>query len=815
MGKNKLCFLSFAVIAFVALFISQNFYAHAEKNSEKEKITSFEKLETETFLYNAKPDEKQLESIFPEELQAKLSDGTCVSVKVHWESEVDLKTSNRETYIFYAKLKDERYQLEESVQAPQIQVRIRREKKREMLRTGKSYQLVEKSTKYNNGLLRVGYFEIQTEDGRKYAMCAQHQLDAPEVNDILTETAVFTKQTDKNSEISRLLRKVMYYGWGGPADIGSKPNTSGGKGQDKGTVNDGTHYRRTALAVSVANRNADNTFGYGQLFIDYLEKNYPDAPEGFEVHLLRAPIANNQDLVFYTYKPKGNLKLKKVSSEPELSGQNECYSFKDAQFVVYKQYQETTGTLSGEVGKLITDAQGISNLILLPAGAYYVKEIKAPKGFALNSDVKKVQVASGETTVVEFADYPQYDPVEILLHKIPKEEGMSGVPFYGSLEHAEFTVHFYAGLWEQHVDPKKLGKNPTRSWIFSTDKEGIAKYKEEFLVSGDPLFKNASNNAVLPLGTVTIQETKPPEGYLLNEEMFVVQITPEGTERVVNTYQEPKVEEKELGLELVKYQERTEVIIPKVKFEYTMPDGRKEILSTDKNGMLKIRGLRHGIHTLQEVNAAEGYLLNENVISFEVDQENKIQLLSQGSTNTGEIRFQVTDAGQIRVEVENRTAPFSIEIQKKNEKGKKLSGAEFTLYREKACENVVKKAVTDENGILQMESLIVGETYYLKETKAPQGYRLTKDLSGDPIVYELRVESIPVQDYFCVYVNGKAYTTNGEGMFTIAGTKSNRQVILSIDNETQKKLPATGSSAMIPIIVLLILVGMISWREKV
>lgn len=814
MGKNKLCFLSFAAIAFVVLLISQNLYARAEKNTEKEKIISFEKLRKEEYIYSAKPDEKQLESIFPEEVQAILSDKTCVEVKVHWDAEADLAATNLEEYVFHANLDDNRYLLEETAKPPQIRIVIRRDKERAILKAGKKYRLLKKSMKYCNGLLRVGYFEIQTEEGRKHAMCAQHQLDSPEENDMLTETTVFTKQTDKNSKISRLIRKVMYYGWGGPADIGPKPNTSGGEGQDKESVNDGTHYRRTALAVSVANQNADNTFGYGQRFIEYLEKNYPDAPEGFEVHMLQAPKANNQNLVFYNYKPDGNLKLKKVSSEPELSSQNECYSFQGAQFGVYTQYQEDSGVLTGEVGRLETDAQGLSNTLTLQAGTYYVKEMKAPMGFALNSEVQTVQVTPGTTTTVEFADYPQYAPIEILLRKVAQGEPVEGVPFYGSLEHAEFTVRFYAGLWEENIDPKQLGKKPAKSWVFATDKNGVAKYREEFLVSGDSLFKNSSNESVMPLGTVTIQETKPPEGYLLNQEIFVVRITPAGTGCVVNTYQEPEVKEKELCLELVKYQEGTDIKIPEVKFEYTMPDGRKEILSTDKNGKLKIRGMKHGIHTLREVAAADGYLLNENEILFEVDSDNKVRLLSQVDAGSGEVRFRVTEDGQIQVEVENRTAPFLIEIHKKNEKGKKLSGAEFTLYREKTCENVVEKAVTDDNGMLWMENLLVGETYYLKETKAPQGYRLPKDMFGKPIVYEIRVESIPVQDYFLLYVNGKAYDVEEDGPFTVTGTKRNRQVVISVENETLKKLPATGSSAMLLIVVLLFLFGMISWRDK-
>lgn len=39
---------------------------------------------------------------------------------------------------------------------------------------------------------------------------------------------------------------------------------------------------------------------------------------------------------------------------------------------------------SSRVGVLKTDAKGDSNVLSLQAGTYFVKEIKAPKGYALN-----------------------------------------------------------------------------------------------------------------------------------------------------------------------------------------------------------------------------------------------------------------------------------------------------------------------------------------------------------------------------------------------------------------------------------------------
>ena len=108
----------------------------------------------------------------------------------------------------------------------------------------------------------------------------------------------------------------------------------------------------------------------------------------------------------------------------------------------------------------------------------------------------------------------------------------------------------------------------------------------------------------------------------------------------------------------------------------------------------------------------------------------------------------------------------------------------------------------------------VGKKYYLKETKAPKGYRLPTDIFGNPVVYEIWTESIPVQDRFVFYVNGEAYDTSSEGMFTVTGTKVDRHVGVTVVNVTLKKLPATGSELMIPTVVLALVLGFLSWKRR-
>ena len=82
--------------------------------------------------------------------------------------------------------------------------------------------------------------------------------------------------------------------------------------------------------------------------------------------------------------------------------------------------------------------------------------------------------------------------------------------------------------------------------------------------------------------------------------------------------------------------------------------------------------------------------------------------------------------------------------------------------------------------------------YYLKETKAPDGYQIPVNADGSDIVYEIYTKSDPQKDLFEYYVNGKKYT-DATGDFAITGTKADREVNLKVVNPIGMKMPETGS----------------------
>lgn len=129
--------------------------------------------------------------------------------------------------------------------------------------------------------------------------------------------------------------------------------------------------------------------------------------------------------------------------------------------------------------------------------------------------------------------------------------------------------------------------------------------------------------------------------------------------------------------------------------------------------------------------------------------------------------------------------PYCLQVIKANEENVKLQGAEFSVYEDKNCTQEKACLVTDENGIASFQGLEVGKTYYLKEVKAPQGYRISED-HGNEIIYEIKSESNPTENVFECYINGKKHTD-------ISGTTSDRIVTLEIINHRGMEMPETGT----------------------
>ena len=492
----------------------------------------------------------------------------------------------------------------------------------------------------------------------------------------------------------------------------------------------------------------------------------------------------------------GSAKLQKTSSMSDITKNNDCYSLKGAEYSVYNN---SSLSAASKVGTLITDENGNSNTLNLNVGDYYVKETTAPKGYALDKKVYPITIKAGETYTLKVSDNPTMDPVGVLLGKVDKETNLNKPEGSLPLEGALFTVKFYAGV-QMDSDPAASGKTATRSWVFRTNENGMCRLEEKFLVSGDALYKSPTGNSTFPIGTVTIQETKAPEGYLINPDIYTIKITSNNNgSEFVYTYNQPTIPEQSLDLNIVKKEKGKEYAIEGAVFEHTKPDGTTETVTTDANGVCKFKTLGYGQHKVREVSAPEEYTVNEGVVTFTVAKDNSITLDSNTATDDS-MKFQVEANGTASLGVEDTLAPYQLKVTKLNEKEKALENAEFTIYEDKDCTKEISKIVTDDTGVATTDPLVVEKKYYVKETKAPQGYRIPKDINGNDYVYEIYTKINDKRQYE-YYVNGEVHTKDS-GDYAIEGTPHERIVNLKIENRIGLQMPETGNHATLIIVLL-------------
>lgn len=305
----------------------------------------------------------------------------------------------------------------------------------------------------------------------------------------------------------------------------------------------------------------------------------------------------------------GKLEIYKVSARPEVTAGNACYSLQGAKYGVYRD-----AACTSLVGTLTTGSDGHAVSGDLTVDAYWVKETKASQGNALDASVYKVTVEAGKTARVNGAtgtvkEQPQNDPVIVTVQKVDSKTGQKLPQGSASLEGAEFTVRYYAGQYTKSNLPSKA----MRTWVIKTNKNGLAGLSDTYKVSGDD-FYIINNVPSVPLGTVTIQETKAPAGYTLNSEVFLRNIKAEGSGlehvSVDMTFQIPETALMG-GISVQKADADTGLTIPQGKAHADGGDIDALTLVTDDSGYAATgaHDLPFGTYAVREVKAPEGYLL--------------------------------------------------------------------------------------------------------------------------------------------------------------------------------------------------------------
>ena len=270
----------------------------------------------------------------------------------------------------------------------------------------------------------------------------------------------------------------------------------------------------------------DNTAGLTGKYV--VTGNYP-----LDFHAMALKVQNKQDIGF-GYRTKNSavtltvkwptttpVAVQKSSSNTTLVSNNRMYSLVGTKFVLSNANHRYDFTIRADGG---TDAQEV-----FPE-TYTLHEDSQPKGYKTAPDQTVTIVAGSPGQVLPVVDEPLFGTLNALVKKVPAAGYATTRPTAG----AQLTVNYY--------DNPEPEASPKQSWVIQTLPDGngnyTAKLDQAHLVSGSLTY----GENVLPLGCITIQETKAPEGYLINNTVWKMQILQSGNGVIYSSTTQPEIQ---------------------------------------------------------------------------------------------------------------------------------------------------------------------------------------------------------------------------------------------------------------------------------
>lgn len=448
---------------------------------------------------------------------------------------------------------------------------------------------------------------------------------------------------------------------------------------------------------------------------------------------------NRTSVVRFQNYPKPSLTINKVDSITK-------DGLKGAKFhIVYASNNTFTGEIN-DLGDYMTDENGQIKIYRLKDGWYKITEVQAPDGYKIKDKPQEIYINAGENKEVTFEN----TPLSALV--IKKVDAVTGKVLQG----AKFRLRYFSGV---------SGTGGTVIGEYTTSANGTIVINR------------------LKAGTYIVEETKAPDGYIINDAPETVYIT--GKEQDVITVEFENY--KDGGLVIRKLDSQTKQPLKGAEFKVTKANGEfagnyggtttsNGIYVTDQTGQIHITGIEAGTTlVVTETKAPDGYVPDTLSQTVTIDKSD-VQTLTF---------YNSPDSGILITKLDKKT-------------GKPLYGAVFKVTKDdgSVVGNANGRYTTDRNGTIHIYGLPT-DTYIVTEIEAPDGYTLDsrpqtiKLKSGETHELTFYNESIgglritkvdeetrqPIKnvEFEIEYMNGirvGTYRTNSNGIIDVDGLEN-------------------------------------------
>ena len=415
----------------------------------------------------------------------------------------------------------------------------------------------------------------------------------------------------------------------------------------------------------------------------------------------------------------------------------------DCNFELYKDEACTQKVASGK-----SASNGEITFERLKVGTYFVKETSVPTGYLLDTNIKRIDVRNGETSTVEFKNN---EPTgKLLIYKVSENNDKVGGAIFSVI--AEENIKNVAGTKTFYTKGQEVAQ------ITSANETGIAEIAE------------------LPLGKYSVREIQAPKGYLLNDQVFQVNLEyKNSTTPIVELEIKGVVNHEPTGtIAIVKKDSKTgsvpqgdatlENAVYKIYANediYNVAKSKKfynkgdlvATRNTDKNGnTTDVTGLPLGAYIVKEETAPKGYLLDKTVYDVKLEYKDQYEKVISGrADSTDKVMEMGVHIFKSGIKVNSGETPglagaeFTIKLNSDVEKayesgysyievwngideyGNKVTVDENRVAEAQEIAPTYQAIVTNEDGNAYTQKNLPYGTYIVKETVTPKDYETAVD----------------------------------------------------------------------------------------